>query len=97
MGNGLTGDGIMIEFTDNKTGKTLLVFPAESFKYGSQNQRRFADTVSAKYILITGDNRGRLPLWTMRVLKENNLWYRKIGCTTYKSNTFALYDERMKP
>ena len=91
MGNGLIGDGIMIEFTDNKTGKTLLVFPAGTFKYGSQNQRRFADKVSAKYILLTGDDRGRLPLWVKRVLKENNLWYRKIGCTTYKSNTFALY------
>ena len=81
----------MIEFTDNKTGKILVVSHAESFKYGSQNQRRFADKISAKYILITGDNRGRLPLWVKRVLEENNLWYRKIGRTTYVSNTYALY------
>jgi hypothetical protein len=80
----------MITFTDVKTGKQIAVYEAETYQYGSKNQKRLSSVVSAKYILVTGDNRGRLPDWVRRILKTNNLWFRKIGRTTYVSNTFAL-------
>ena len=82
----------MLNLKDDKTGKILEnVYPVEVFKYGSRNQKIFAGRLSAKYILVTGDHRGHLPLWVHRVLKQNGLWFKKIGRTTYKTNTFALY------
>jgi hypothetical protein len=87
----------MIDFTDIETEKIMSVYQPELFKYGSRKQKLFAENLSANYILVTGDNRGRLPMWIKRILKSNGLWFKKIGCTTYRSNTFALYPKVWAP
>jgi hypothetical protein len=92
----MQGVFIMIDFTDSQTRKKLSVFRADLFQYGSKRQKIVADSICAKYIIITGDNRGRLPEWKKRIFRENHLWFRKIGRTTYKTNTFALYDQVSK-
>ena len=81
-----------IIFQDTLAGKTLTVYPAESYPYGSTQQRLLSRSVCAKYIMVTGDNRGRVPQWVVRILDDHKLSYKQIGRTTNRSTTFALYE-----
>ena len=87
----------MLTLTDKETKKQISVYPSKDYKYGSKNQKRRAESISAQYILVTGDNRGRLPDWVKRILKTEQMWFKKIGGTTFVSNVFALYYSSVTP
>ena len=80
-------------FTDPKTGKQIALYDAETWTYKSRGQKQIAESKKALYIFVRGDERGYLPKWVIRALNEHGLYWKKIGRTTYKSNTYCAYSK----
>ena len=80
-----------LELIDKITGKSIVLSGAVDWEYRSMTQRLNAEFVNAQYIFVRGDERGYLPKWIVRTLQTVGLSARKIGCTTYRSNTYAAY------
>ena len=60
-------------------------FPANS------NQENVAQRIRATRILFWNhDSRGRLPKYALTAIADAGYTVEKIGCTTYRSNTFGL-------
>jgi DNA polymerase III delta subunit len=70
--------------------KVLHIIPVSEWKPGSTKQLNLAKKYKAKFILFRPDEK-TLPKWVNDRLSKNGLSAIKIGYSTYKSNTYAVF------
>ena len=80
----------MVKITDPKTGKSETLVPVACWKYASQKQQDRAESLNAQYVMVRGAEMS-LPQWVSRALAESGLAAERIGYTTYKSTTYAIF------
>jgi hypothetical protein len=80
----------MVKITDPKTGKSETLTSIAGWKYASQQQQDRAGSLNAQYVLVRGAETS-LPQWVTRALAAVGLAAERIGYTTYKSTTYAIF------
>ena len=79
-----------MKITDPKTGKSETLAPVVGWKYASQQQQDRAESLNAQYVLVRGAEMS-LPQWVALALSVAGLAAERIGYTTYKSTTYAIF------
>jgi hypothetical protein len=76
--------------------KNYELIPIEQYEFPkNSNQENRARALSAEYILYWDhDCRGNLPKYVWKKLEQEGYEIKKIGYTTYRSNTFAIYKKQ---